>query len=593
MPLAAEDDLRGVEGRLRRRPQTGAAVLADADDRQPRRRPCGGTRQDGVGGGQGGHARSHPRRHVGGREPRRAARARAGDRGGAVARRPHAAARSTAPVPTRIGGFGGADGLRAISRTSMSTPSSTRRIHSPMRSRATRPRPAASPGLRCSRSAGHPGARAPATAGPMSLDAGRRGGARRQPRRVFLTVGRLELAAFAAAPQHHYLVRTIEPIGDALPVPSRDHAPRPRPVRRRGRARADAHAAIDVLVTKNSGGAATYGKIAAARALGLPVVLVARPEKPAVEAVDDADAAFAWLSLMPGLRTSAACRRRAARPAPRHEPRRRGAEDHEGRHVGRAVFRLAERVAVDRLVRAADGAREDHRRLRCAPPGRKPQRVAELPGPRLAKSGCRARSRSPPRRRRRAARSMTSQGLRLSESEMAQKSAAERRAEPRRGGEHGRDARHRRRRRARARPDRRPRSPRTPPRPWRRRRDRRPRRPRRARPSAASSSASARALAARPGCRRRGVSGLRAPERGRDRARSRRGRSRSASALRRFRREPVGRRRVRGRRRSARRPSQAPPETGHEDHREIGRLVVASSRRAGRCARSAMVPRST
>ncbi len=39
------------------------------------------------------------------------------------------------------------------------------------------------------------------------------------PRRVFLTVGRLELPAFAAAPQHHYIVRTIEPIGDALPVP--------------------------------------------------------------------------------------------------------------------------------------------------------------------------------------------------------------------------------------------------------------------------------------------------------------------------------------------------------------------------------------
>ncbi len=43
------------------------------------------------------------------------------------------------------------------------------------------------------------------------------------------------------------------------------------------------------MVAKNSGGAATYGKIAAARALGLPVVLVARPEGPeAAATVEDA-----------------------------------------------------------------------------------------------------------------------------------------------------------------------------------------------------------------------------------------------------------------------------------------------------------------
>ena len=36
---------------------------------------------------------------------------------------------------------------------------------------------------------------------------------------------------------------------------------------------------IEVVVAKNSGGAATYGKIAAARALGLPVVMVDRPAR--------------------------------------------------------------------------------------------------------------------------------------------------------------------------------------------------------------------------------------------------------------------------------------------------------------------------
>jgi len=39
-----------------------------------------------------------------------------------------------------------------------------------------------------------------------------------KPRRVLLTVGRLELSAFASAPQHDYIARTIDPAGDiALP----------------------------------------------------------------------------------------------------------------------------------------------------------------------------------------------------------------------------------------------------------------------------------------------------------------------------------------------------------------------------------------
>ena len=53
--------------------------------------------------------------------------------------------------------------------------------------------------------------------------------------------------------------------------------------------------AIDVLVTKASGGAATYAKLAAARQLGLPVVMVRRPPPPAGPVVDSVEAALAWL----------------------------------------------------------------------------------------------------------------------------------------------------------------------------------------------------------------------------------------------------------------------------------------------------------
>jgi precorrin-6A/cobalt-precorrin-6A reductase len=53
--------------------------------------------------------------------------------------------------------------------------------------------------------------------------------------------------------------------------------------------------AIDVLVTKASGGEATYAKLAAARALALPVLMVRRPEPPPGPVVQSVAEALAWL----------------------------------------------------------------------------------------------------------------------------------------------------------------------------------------------------------------------------------------------------------------------------------------------------------
>jgi precorrin-6A/cobalt-precorrin-6A reductase len=115
------------------------------------------------------------------------------------------------------------------------------------------------------------------------------------PRNVFLSIGRLELGAFARNPHHHYVARTIEPPDDvALP-------PDLRLIFERGPFDAQAETAllaqekIDVIVSKNSGGAATYTKIEAARGLGIPVVMIGRPHKPHGYAVDDAEGAVDWL----------------------------------------------------------------------------------------------------------------------------------------------------------------------------------------------------------------------------------------------------------------------------------------------------------
>ena len=115
------------------------------------------------------------------------------------------------------------------------------------------------------------------------------------PRRVFLTIGRLELPAFAAAPQHHYLVRAIEPIGDRLPVPHVDVILARGPFTAEHEEALMRREGVEILVSKNSGGPATIGKLAAARRLALPVVMVARPPKPDVETVEHIDQVLPWL----------------------------------------------------------------------------------------------------------------------------------------------------------------------------------------------------------------------------------------------------------------------------------------------------------
>ena len=111
--------------------------------------------------------------------------------------------------------------------------------------------------------------------------------------RIFLTVGHQELGAFARL-DLWFLVRTIEPTG-ALPLRQSQWLAGRGPFSVEDElALLRAHA-IDVLVTKASGGAATYAKLAAARQLGLPVVMVRRPPPPPGPVVDSVEAALAWL----------------------------------------------------------------------------------------------------------------------------------------------------------------------------------------------------------------------------------------------------------------------------------------------------------
>ena len=118
------------------------------------------------------------------------------------------------------------------------------------------------------------------------------------PRRVFLSVGRLELPAFRATPQHTYLARTIDPAGDIDLPPDIVVIESRGPFDVEAEMRLMREHAIEVVVSKNSGGAATTAKIEAARRLGLEVVMIARPVKPCGVPLADAADALCWLEML-------------------------------------------------------------------------------------------------------------------------------------------------------------------------------------------------------------------------------------------------------------------------------------------------------
>jgi precorrin-6A/cobalt-precorrin-6A reductase len=116
------------------------------------------------------------------------------------------------------------------------------------------------------------------------------------PRRVFLALGRKELAPFESASQHFYLVRSVDPVEPPLAVPRATYVLERGPFTEAADRALMEQYRIDRLVCRNSGGDAAYGKIAAARALRIPVILLSRPALPATANVAaSVDAAIAWL----------------------------------------------------------------------------------------------------------------------------------------------------------------------------------------------------------------------------------------------------------------------------------------------------------
>jgi precorrin-6A/cobalt-precorrin-6A reductase len=114
-------------------------------------------------------------------------------------------------------------------------------------------------------------------------------------RRVFLTVGARGLPPFSMREDIWFLVRLVDKPDQAIPLPNHQLILGRGPFSESDERGLFAKHRIDCLVTRASGGDATVGKLAAARALSLPVVMVDRPPPPPGPAVDSLPATLTWI----------------------------------------------------------------------------------------------------------------------------------------------------------------------------------------------------------------------------------------------------------------------------------------------------------
>lgn len=116
------------------------------------------------------------------------------------------------------------------------------------------------------------------------------------PSTVFSALGRSAIPLLCAKPQHRYVIRVVDP--SAPPAELREAVI----ISARGPFRTEDDIAlfreyrIARVLTKNAGGDAAYSKIAAARALQLPVHIVKRPDIAKRHTVTTSDEALSWIA---------------------------------------------------------------------------------------------------------------------------------------------------------------------------------------------------------------------------------------------------------------------------------------------------------
>lgn len=114
------------------------------------------------------------------------------------------------------------------------------------------------------------------------------------PTVVFLAIGRQRLDAFAGQPQHRYILRLVDPPEAPLPLPEAQAIIARGPFTEAADRALMRDHGVQVVVAKNAGGQGAEAKLAAARALGIPMILIDRPPRPATDTAATPDQALDW-----------------------------------------------------------------------------------------------------------------------------------------------------------------------------------------------------------------------------------------------------------------------------------------------------------
>lgn len=200
------------------------------------------------------------------------------------------------PVPVRIGGFGGLAGLAAYLREQRVTHlvDATHPFAATMSANAVEAaRLAGIPLIALTRPAwvadtGDTWCHADSIAAAVAALAG-------PPRRIMLALGRMHVEEFAAQPQHHYLLRFVDEPAERPPLPDHSLVVHRGPFTVEGDMRLLQDHAVDLVVSKNSGGTGAEAKLIAARNLCLPVLMIDRPAVPGRAQAYLPEEVLAWL----------------------------------------------------------------------------------------------------------------------------------------------------------------------------------------------------------------------------------------------------------------------------------------------------------
>ena len=199
------------------------------------------------------------------------------------------------PLPTRVGGFGGVSGLADYIRRERITHviDATHPFAAEMSSNAVAA--CAETGAPLMTLERAPWAKMPGDNWIEVADVGAAVAVLPQSSaKVFLAIGRQHIAPFAAKPQHAYTLRFVDPPEAPLPFAA-DVIVSRGPFTLDGELEMMRARGIACIVARNSGGDGARAKIDAARMLGLPVIMISRPELPKRPRVESVAEVMQWL----------------------------------------------------------------------------------------------------------------------------------------------------------------------------------------------------------------------------------------------------------------------------------------------------------